>query len=59
MGLAVLIMHNIPSRQGYYYVFFIIDHATKMCCIFPLKTGESKHFLAYLKHLRERGVTVS
>ena len=31
MSADVLIMQNIPSREGYQYVFFIVDHATKMC----------------------------
>ena len=31
MSADVLIMQDIPSRQGYQYVFFIVDHATKMC----------------------------
>ena len=29
MSANVLIMQNIPSREGYQYVFFIVDHA--MC----------------------------
>ena len=44
----VLIMQNIPSREGYQYVFFIVDHATKMCWVYPLKTRESKYILAHL-----------
>ena len=43
----VLIMQNIPSREGYQYVFFIVDHAMKMCWMYPLKTRESKHILAH------------
>ena len=29
----VLIMQIIPSHEGYHYVFFIVDHATEMCCV--------------------------
>ena len=32
----VLIMQNIPFREGYQYVFFIVDHATKMRWAFSL-----------------------
>ena len=48
MSAYVLIMQNIPSREGYQYVFFIIDHATKMCWVYPLKTREFKCILAHL-----------
>ena len=48
MSADVLIMQNIPSREGYQYVFFIVDHATKMCWVCPLKTRESKYILAHL-----------
>ena len=48
MSTDVLIMQNIPSREGYQYVFFIVDHATKMCWVYPLKTRESKYILAHL-----------
>ena len=48
MSANVLIMQNIPSREGYQYVFFIVDHATKMCWVYPLKTRESKYILAHL-----------
>ena len=30
----VLIMQNIPSREGYCYVLFLIDHASKMSFVF-------------------------
>ena len=43
----VVIMQNIPSREAYHYVFFILDHATKVCWVFPLKTREFKHILAH------------
>ena len=43
----VLIMQNIPCCKGCHYVFFIVDHATKMCWVLLLKTGESKHILAH------------
>ena len=48
MSADVLIMQNNPSREGYQYVFFIVDHATKMCWVYPLKTRESKLILAHL-----------
>ena len=48
MSDDVLIMQIIPSREGYKYVFFIVDHITKMCWMYPLKTRESKHILAHL-----------
>ena len=38
MPADVLIMQNIPSREGYQYVFFTVDHATKMCWVYPMKT---------------------
>ena len=34
-------------RAIYQYVFFIVDHATKMCWMYPLKTRESKYILAH------------
>ena len=34
----VLIMQNMPSFEGYQYVFCIVDHATKMSWVYPLKT---------------------
>ena len=43
MSADVLTMQNIPSREGNQYVFFIVDHATKMCWVYPLKTRESKY----------------
>ena len=48
MSADVLIMQNIPSRKGYQYVFFIVDHATKMCWVYPRKTRESKFILSHL-----------
>ena len=36
------------SREGYHFVFFIVDHATKMCLVIPLKTRKFKHILAHL-----------
>ena len=45
----VLIMQNIPSREGYCDVFFIIMHnVTKMCWVFQLRTRESNHILTHL-----------
>ena len=49
MSADVLIMQNIPSREGYRYVLFIVDHASKMCWVFPLKTRESGPILAFLQ----------
>ena len=34
MSADVLIMQNIPSREGYQYVFFIVDHVTKLCWVY-------------------------
>ena len=48
MSADELIMQTISSREGYQYVFLIVDHATKMCWVYPLKTRESKHILAHL-----------
>ena len=45
---VLIIMQNIPSREGYQYVFFIVDHATKICWVYPLKTRESKFILSHL-----------
>ena len=45
---VLLIMQNIPSREGCQYVFFIVDHATKMRWVYPLKTRESKFILSHL-----------
>lgn len=54
MSADILIMQNIPSREGYRYVFFILDHASKTCWVFPLKTREADSVLAYLiKFVRE------
>ena len=41
VGLApgsanVLIMQDIPLREGYYDALFIIDHASKMSFVLPL-----------------------
>ena len=49
MSADVLIMQNIPSWEGYRYVLFIVDHASKMCWVFPLKTRDSAPILAYLQ----------
>ena len=49
MSADVFIMQNIPSREGYKYVFFIVDHAVKMSWAFPLKTRHSAPILAHLK----------
>ena len=45
----VLIMQNIPSREGYYYVLFLIDHAPKKSFVFPLTRRDSGSILAYIK----------
>ena len=41
MSADILIMKNIPSREGYQYVLFIVDHSSKMSWVFPLKTRDS------------------
>jgi hypothetical protein len=48
MSADVLIMHNIPSREGHHNVLFIVDHASKMSWVFPLKT-RNRSMLAYLQ----------
>ena len=54
MSADILIMQNIPSREGYHYVLFIIDHSSKMCWVFPLKTRDSGSVLKHLtKFVRE------
>ena len=47
-------MHNIPSREGYHYIFFIVDHATKIRWVFPLKSRESKRILSHLTSIVTR-----
>ena len=47
MSADVLIKHDIPSRNVYHYFFFVVDHATKTCWVFLLKTRESEHIMAY------------
>ena len=37
VSAEVLIMQNILTREDNHHVFFIVDHATKMCWVFPLK----------------------
>jgi hypothetical protein len=49
MSADVLIMLNIPSRDGYSYVLLITDHATKMSWVYPLTTREAKDILGVLK----------
>ena len=49
MSADVLIMQNIPSREGYQYVLFIVDHCSKMCWVFPLKTRDAGPILKYLE----------
>ena len=58
MSADVLIMQNIPSREGYQCVFFIVDNATKMCWVHTLKTREFKYILAHLsaQRLRREGL---
>ena len=45
----VLIMQNIPSCEGYCYVLFLIDHASKMSFVFPLTRRDSGSILAHIK----------
>jgi hypothetical protein len=50
MSADVLIMQNIPSREGYQqYVLFIVDHCSKMCWVFQLKTRDAGPILKYLE----------
>jgi hypothetical protein len=49
MSADVLIMQNIPSREGYQHVLFIVDHCFKMCWVFPLKTRDAGPILKYLE----------
>ena len=58
MSADVLIMQNIPSREGYQYVFFIVDDATKICWVYSLKTRVQIH-LGASYDLCYRGVAVS
>ena len=51
MSADVLVMQNIPSREGYRYVFFIVDHASKMCWAYPWQIRESKHILEHRRNL--------
>jgi hypothetical protein len=48
MSSDILIFNSIPSREGYMYVFFIVDHASKRNWVFPLTTRQSKGVLAHL-----------
>ena len=45
----VLIMQNIPSREGYCYVLFLIDHASKISFVLPLTRRDSGSILAHIK----------
>ena len=47
----ILIMQNIPSREGYKYAFFCSDHVSKLSFIYPLKTRDSDSVLSHLKTL--------
>ena len=51
MSANVLVMQNIPSGEGYRYVFFIVDHASKMSWVYSLQTREYKHILGHLRTL--------
>ena len=31
---------NYPSREGYLYVIQFLDHATKYCWVYPMKTRD-------------------
>ena len=41
-------MLNIPSREGYRYVYHVIDHASKRSWVYPLKTRTTKELLPIL-----------
>jgi len=47
----ILIMQNIPSREGYRYALFLVDHASKLSFIFPLTTRDADTVLAHFKVL--------
>ena len=49
MSADVLIMQNIPSREGYCYVLFIVDHASKMSWVFPMVTREASVVITHLQ----------
>jgi hypothetical protein len=48
MSSDILIFNNIPSREGYLYVFFIVDHASKRNWVFPMTSRHSKGVLDHL-----------
>ena len=53
MSADVRIIQNIPSREGYHYIFFIVQLGV------PAKDHRVQTQLGSLDRLHERGVTVS
>jgi transposase InsO family protein len=49
----ILVMLNIPSREGYRYALHTIDHASKTSWVYPLKTRETKELLSVIRRLVE------
>jgi hypothetical protein len=48
MSADILIVQNIPSRKGYHYVLFVVDHGSKMSWGFPLTTHDPGSVLKFL-----------
>ena len=36
----IAVFKNCPSREGYLYVIQFLDHATKYCWVYPMKTRD-------------------
>jgi hypothetical protein len=53
MSADILIMNNIPSREGYKYVFFVVDHSSKTCWGYPMERRDAETVLKHLKELIE------
>jgi hypothetical protein len=49
----ILVMLNIPSREGYRYALHAIDHASKFSWVYPLKTRETKELLPVVRRFVE------
>ena len=50
---------NCPSREGYLYVIQFLDHSTKYCWVYPMKTrDESIEKLRDLDQLKRSQVTI-
>ena len=53
MSSDILIMSSTPSREGYLYVYFVVDHASGWQFGFPMKTMEAKELLPLVTKLVE------